>query len=115
MMSLWVGYLTGAGLALAYKYCRYIVVSRQSGINVRTATLEWLFEPSRDNGVSWVTTVAVVWVLGYMYIGDVLDMLNWLPTHPSIAFLLGSCTEMIAPTAAKWFINKLMKPFGADG
>lgn len=108
---IWTAYLAGALLALAYKFCRYLQESKLWGSNLKQATLEWFFEPSQDNAVSWVTTVGAVWVLGYLYVDQATAYFDWIPIHASVAFLLGTLAEMIAPAFAKWFAARVLKPF----
>lgn len=110
MNRYWVAYLAGAGLTLTWKYVRY-VLQRPIGKSVKQVTLEWMFEPSNANASSWVATVAVVWVVGGIYIDRVAFLfgqeLTGVPLHPSVAFFLGVIAEMLAPTAVKWTIKRL--------
>lgn len=110
-MGLWIAYLAAALGLLAYKYVRYLYHARRNGKTGREATLEWLFEPSVDNVVSWLTTIAVVWVVGAVYIDSVVDYLSWVPRHPALAFLLGILAEKFAPDLAKYFVSRTVASF----
>lgn len=105
----WTAYLGGALLTLGYKYARYLYIGYPRGIGWKKLTLEWFFDPSKQNAVSWVTTVGVVWIIGGLYI----DRMDWnvdgnylksLPVQSSIAFTLGSMMEYVAPNITKWFV-----------
>jgi hypothetical protein len=105
----WASYLGGALLALAYKYARYLYTGHQSRIGWKELTWEWFFDPCKENAVSWVTTVGVVWIIGSLYI----ERMDWevggnflksLPVQSPVAFTLGSMMEFVAPNISKWFV-----------
>ncbi len=98
-MKLWIAYIVAALLVLAWKYTRYLYQNRDR--RRWTVTIEWFFEGSADNAASWVATIGVVWVLGFLYVGRIVILIPGLPIHPSIAFLLGALAEFIAPAIAK--------------
>lgn len=100
----WFFYLSGALLTLAWKLIRYVHISKQHGDTVRKALMEWFFEDSTDNTVSWVTTIGAVWVFGSVYIDRVVvwwDWLNAIPVTSAIAFFFGGMMEMVAPAITK--------------
>jgi hypothetical protein len=105
----WASYLGGALLALAYKYARYLHIGSRRRVGWKKLTLEWFFDPCKQNAASWVTTVGVVWIIGSLYI----DRMDWdigrnflktLPIQSSVAFTLGSMMEFVAPNITKRFI-----------
>lgn len=116
--SEWLCYLLGAALTLLYKWARYVWVGKTQGKSMKVATAEWFFDPSVSNTASWITTIGVVWVLGSAYIDGVVwlfgDYFKSIPVEKSIAFLLGSLIEMLAPASVKWIVSKLPIP-GAEG
>ena len=100
----WFFYLLGALLTLAWKFVRYIHASKGHGDDFKKATMEWFFEDSIDNTVSWVTTIGAVWTFGAVYINRVVvfwDWLNVIPVENSIAFFFGGLMELLAPTITK--------------
>jgi hypothetical protein len=118
---IWFSYILGAILTLGFKYAKYLYDGNKTGTTSaghpwewKDATVEWFFEGSIANGVSWVTTIGVVWVFGSAYITRIEwlfgDYLQSIPLDYGIAFLLGSLMELIAPAAVKWIVSKF--PFG---
>lgn len=107
--SEWTWYLLGALLALAWKWARYCYHGRRMGKSIKACSLEWFFEASQENAVSWVTTIAVVWCLGAIYIDRIVSLaaLSDIPVEECFAFLLGSLLEVIAPNIVKWIASKL--------
>src|SRR5512139_1954906 len=109
----WIAYCLGAGLTLFYKWGRYVYIQHRTGLPIKQAAWDWFFEESAANYTSWITTVAVVWVGGAVYINKVgvgwfLDKaLDVIPMHIAIAFFLGNMMELVAPNVAKWFVGKL--------
>lgn len=106
----WFFYLLGAVLTLAWKWWVWCRTGRHLGKTIRQSTREWLDTSLAVDKASWITTVAVVWVFGSVYIGRVAFMWEWvqaIPVERSIAFMFGSLMEYIAPNAVKWVISKL--------
>ena len=89
-MSLWISYIAGAVIALAYKIGQHFYNKKGS--------IWGFFFNSTQNSITTVTTFGVAWFMGAMYLGLAGD---WgfpeLPQHPSLAFVLGSLAEVIAP------------------
>ncbi len=113
----WTFYLLGAFLALAWKWARYCYIGRvfcSPGKKIRQASLEWFFEVSQENLVSWATTVGIVWCLGAIYIDRIVNpaALTDIPVEECFAFLLGTLLEFIAPNIVKWIVSKIP---GASG
>ena len=116
----WAAYITAAVLTLVYKFCKYLYDNRRIWMNahgggensgdvlkpwpMRRAVFGWFFEGSADNAVSWITTIGVVWVGGYLYLSS--SLMDSVPVHPSIAFLFGSLAEMTAPEVSKYIASK---------
>lgn len=110
--SEWIWYLLGAFLTLIWKWGRYCLIGRRSLAKpLRMSTREWFLERSRENAVSWITTIGFVWALGVLYIDRVTwGMVAWMndiPVVDAYAFLLGSIAELAAPAAAKWAVSKI--------
>lgn len=116
--GVWAAYLTGAFLTLVWKWSRWCWQEmKKSGppvstaTRIRIATLQWIFEPSASNAVSWVTTFGIVWVFGVVYISGVswtwFAWVREIPVHVAIAFLLGSLMEMIAPAIVKTIASRV--------
>ena len=79
------------------------------------ASRSWFELETFESKTSWLITVAVVWVIGAVYI-DRLHFewisngaLSVLPEHVSVAFLLGLIAEMVAPAIGKQIIAKISK------
>jgi len=118
----WAAYLGAAWLTLGYKFAKYLYDNRKLWMAahggaedtgdvlkpwpMRRAVFQWFFEGSAGNAVSWITTVGVVWVGGYLYLSS--SLMDTLPVHPSIAFLLGSLAEMTAPEVSKYLVGKVV-------
>ena len=114
-MKIWYFYGAGAFLTLLWKLVRYAYHGRNMGRPYKDILCEWFFESSSENAVSWITTIAIVWAFGFLYVGRYeiveINFLAKIPLASPIAFLLGSLMELAAPAAAKWVLGKL--PGGA--
>jgi hypothetical protein len=113
--SAWAWWIVGALLTLAWKLARYIYAQKKLGYSLKVSLLEWFFEDSAENAVSWITTIGAVWVLGATYIDrlTIYEVSVPLPLHNSLAFFLGGLAEFIAPNITKWITRKLSDKFGA--
>jgi hypothetical protein len=108
---IWISYIVGALLTLVCKWSIYCYEGKKLKKKISTCTMEWLFEKSASNSVSWATTVGVVWVGGYLYV----ERINYfvpttIPVAIPIAFLLGSLMEVWTPNITKWILSRM--PFG---
>jgi hypothetical protein len=114
-MEFWAWYLFGAALCLAAKLARYWHHGRHMGDGLK-AIWDWFFERSKENAVSWLVTVAVVWAFGAFFFYRVEPPgWNWLETIPlkaPFAFIFGIVAEIGAPNAAKWLMRKAVCPPG---
>jgi hypothetical protein len=113
--SEWICYLIGAIVTLAWKLSRYVYFEKKSGKPAGQSVIEWFFEKSGDNLVSWGTTIGAVWVIGSVYINQI-GLFDWkipLPLDNGIAFFLGALMEMIAPSLAKWLTQKITEKLKA--
>lgn len=106
---IWLSYFLGFSLTLLFKWAKAVRAGKAQGKTMKQVTLDWFFEPSLENGSSWTATIGGVWVLGSVYINRLVDVvgLTDLPTHESIAFLLGSIFEVTVPNMVKWMVSKL--------
>ena len=106
-------YFFGAFLMLAIKYFTYIKYGRIKGESVKTSTIDWFFSPTKENAVSWITTIAIVWLGGVIYIEKLpvpyLTDIFALPLHNAMAFFLGILVEYVAPTIMKGFVGFVQK------
>ncbi len=109
MNSLWIAYIAAALMVLVYKYERYVYQNRHRPRGEVTA--EWFFENSADNASSWVATIGIVWMLGYLYVGQLVNLIPNIPVHPSIAFALGGLAEFIAPPVARLITATVLRFF----
>lgn len=95
---------------LAYKYVSYVRYGKAKGVSLKTATLDWFFEPSLLNAASWLSTLSASWLCSTVYIEKLefpfLSLLLSLPLHGSVALFLGICVEMLAPFITKWLVNR---------
>jgi hypothetical protein len=109
-LSIWISYITGALLTLAWKLGRYVYMQRKQGVAAHTTIMDWFFEDSTDNTVSWVATIGAVWIIGSAYVsqGELLGISLSLPLDCSVAFFLGGMMEMIAPNVAKYVVQKVL-------
>lgn len=112
----WISYLGAALLVLLWKWARYVYfMALTEKKPIHDSTLEWFFEASIVNGVSWVATIGIVWSVGVMYIGRVtwiwFSWIQEIPVHAAIAFLLGALMEMVAPAVVKLIASKI--PFAS--
>ena len=110
--SEWFFYLLGAFLTLAWKWAKYCYQNPTRSL--RQNSIVWFFEDSKENYVSWVTTIGIVWALGVSYITHVEWMMagffTAIPVQDGFAFFLGSLMELMAPATIKWIISKLPVP-----
>jgi hypothetical protein len=115
VMEFWAWYLFGAALCLAAKLARYWHHGRNMGDGLK-AIWDWFFERSKENAVSWLVTVAVVWGFGAAFFYRVeppgWEWLASVPLKAPFAFLLGVVAEVAAPNAAKWLIGKALNTGG---
>lgn len=109
LTSVWIAYYLGFSLTLGLKWLRAVKYGAEDGKTPGQVTLEWFFEPSTENGVSWIATIGGVWVLGSIYIDGIINIAGFsdLPVRASIAFFLGSLFEMLVPNLMKWFASKI--------
>jgi hypothetical protein len=106
----WAFYIIGILIALSLKCTHYVLEGKKQGREAKDSIHEWFFEKSRDNVVSWGTTIAVIWVFGDCYINQVAFLWPWLngiPVVKSLSFLFGTLIEYVAPNATKWVVNKI--------
>jgi len=110
----WIAYFAGAGLVLVSKLVRYLGQSKAHGSSVSGSLKEWFLEPSSNNFASWLATVGVVWVVGYLYINQLADftgitgkVVDKIPIAAPVAFLFGCVAEIIAPNVFKWIMAAL--------
>lgn len=107
----WLFYFLGAFLILGGKLVRYVVGAAVNGKTKRQALFEWFFEDSTSNYASWITTIGVVWLGGYLYINQVESFLGQalpkIPVAAPISFVLGCLMEMVAPNIIKLVTSKL--------
>lgn len=100
-MSMWLAYLFGACAALAYKLTK----ARFNGVYTR----EYFFADSQSS-LTTVTMFGVIWMMGAAYISFGGEFgLPELPRHQSIAFVLGSLGEVIAPIVIKKLLGMVEK------
>jgi hypothetical protein len=115
----WSYYLVGILLTLAYKLCRYVREGKARGISTSKSVLDWFFDASLDNVVSWGATIlnfTGAFVLGAIYIDKLqvpgLSWLSAIPLHWAFALFLGSLTEFAIPNIAKALANKIANLIG---
>jgi len=110
---LWLAYWIGAIAALAWKWVRWCLIGDcEYNKSWRQSTKEWFSLALREEQVSWVVTVGIVWVVGAVFVQRIeidLDLLKYVPVHYSTAFLLGSLMEFVVPAVFKWLLSKLPK------
>jgi len=110
-MNYYILWFTGTIVTLLYKYISYIRYGKKMSVSIRTATLDWFFEPSLSNAASWLTTLSASWLCSAVYVDKLafpmlIDVFGPLPLHGAIALFSGIVTEMIAPYITKWVIAK---------
>lgn len=107
-------YVGGFFAALIWKYLSwvYVGVIRQKKA-FGACSREWLEMKTIDSRVSWLATIALVWVIGTFYIKQI--GLSWLfggvlqgiPVCDPMAFLLGVLAEYTAPALLKFIASKI--------
>jgi hypothetical protein len=106
MTMLWIAFLAGASLALAFKLLQYY---RRGGVLVE------YFLGDHQSSLTTVTTFGVVWLLGAITIrvftGELAlwATLAGLPAAPCV-FVIGSIAEFAAP---RW-IQRVIQVVGGD-
>jgi hypothetical protein len=107
---LYLSYIAGALLTLAWKVGRWIYADVKAGKSWKQSLTTWLFEPSADNAVSWAATIGIVWIGGSVYIsqGSLFGIELPLPLDYGIAFFLGGVLEIAAPNLAKTATQKIL-------
>jgi len=103
-------YFLGLGLNLAWKIAKFLYrYPKTDDYSTRAALCEYFFS-DKVAGQTTVITFAVVWVLGAVYVGQVSGLLTevaGLPQHQSVAFLLGTLAEMLAPKVTARIVRRL--------
>ncbi len=113
----WISYMVGALLVLGAKWWYWCATGRKAGTPIWKSTKQWFDVTRSQDQISWLTTIGIVWVGGYVYLAG--SHLGWewvekLPVTMPFAFILGMAMECTAPAAFKWVLGKL--PWGqADG
>lgn len=105
---MWIAYIVGIIATLAWKLARYVYFGRKASRAYREIILEWLFGKQyerAENSISWLTTVGVMLMVGWLYIEGVeweaVPVIGYLPQHWTVAFTLATIIEHIAPAFAK--------------
>lgn len=113
MTHIWVAYFAGAGGILILKFLRVWCLSRHSSPveTLESVLFRWIMQNDAQQTGSWVTTIGVVWMLGYFYISDPATF--GLPSHASIAFTLGTIMELVAPAVAGKLVQLVADAFNA--
>jgi hypothetical protein len=115
MKSAWILYLTGAFLALVFKWVRWVHTGKSQGKTIGASTHEWLDIGLLSDKASWLMTIGVVWIVGSVCIGKVItetgivwiDRVIALPMFNAAAFTLGVAMEYAAPALAKYGLSKI--------
>lgn len=109
----WIVYWAGAFLTLVWKWFVWCWTGWEQGKTVRQSTKEWFDISLTPDKASWITTIAVVWVFGSVFINKTVFLWEWVRSVPviwSIDFLFGSLMEKVAPDVVKWVVNKFQVP-----
>lgn len=114
--AVWAAYIIAAIITLAFKLWVYVRDSEKYGKTKEQSFREWFFERTAENGASWIGTIGVVWVCGYLYINQLLSfsgimgkVFESVPVSIPMAALTGYVAEMLAPAILKWATNKVTK------
>jgi len=106
--GLYLAYGIAAAAMLALKLVNYLRNSEKYGKTAGQSLREWFFERSLENAASWLATGLVVWVLGYIYIEQAIELTGVLgktiaavPVSIPTAALAGCLNEIIAPAVFK--------------
>jgi hypothetical protein len=113
-MTSWGFYLFGAFLALVWKYASWVYIGVvRNKQRFGTSSRAWFEFVTIDARVSWLATIAGVWVIGTIYIKQIGiswlfgGVLAGLPVIDSFCFFLGIIAEYIAPALLKWLASKI--------
>lgn len=110
MVKLWSAYIVAAVFTLSLKLMKYLYEQNKQEITLQKAISEF-FLGGNQTAVSSVAILGVEWVFGAIYIDHLTfifgEALNSVPKHPSIAFLLGSIAEVIAPMGVKALTTRI--------
>lgn len=64
------------------------------------------------SGVSWVTTIGIVWMLGGVVVSHgihiVPDAMQAYVPHLALDFVIGSLAEAIAPPIGEWIVSRVV-------
>jgi hypothetical protein len=110
---MWGWYLLGAFMALFAKYSTFLFIGlSRKGQKFLPTSKAWFEIVTIDSQVSWLASVAVVWLIGAMYIRQI--GISWLfggallglPVFREMCFLLGVLAEYVAPGFLKWLLVK---------
>ncbi len=119
-MSNWFFYFLGFIGTLAWKWQRYCYEGKGAGVPFWQSSRKWFEITSFESKVSWFATIAVVWIIGSIYIGEInlkpllQDLgiqIPEIPVNRPTSLLIGVLAEFGAPAIAK----KLLAKFNFGG
>lgn len=107
---MWGAYILAVVLTVLVKMLQFM--HSENAVNVTfKASFANYFIGGKATSLSTITILGFEWLLGAVYIDHLPivfgDTLGNLPTHPALAFLLGSLGEAFAPMGIKWLSNKI--------
>lgn len=111
----WLSYGAGVVLTSLTKVWQY---KQTQSLTWKWALLWFFFEgragkASATSVTTW-TMIGAYLVLGAWYSGELAlhdEPQTWLPVHWTVAFLLGTVSELVAPPIVKWVVQRVSGAF----
>ncbi len=118
----WIAYMTGAVLAFGARFlshwARYAREQKMEMYScILKAALSFIGTTATDvkgtrSGVSWVTTIGIVWMLGGIVVSHGVHIMPaalqaYVP-HLAVDFVIGSLAEAIAPPIGEWIVSRIV-------
>lgn len=114
--SNWLAYIIVAVITLLGKLFMYVKNSEKFDKTYWQSFKDWWKVKTAQDLASWIGTVLVVWVVGYIVIDRPIDFSGFvgqaiasLPVSVPICAMYGFIAEMLAPAALKKIIGMFQK------
>ncbi len=105
----WAAYLLAVLLTILVKLLRWMHSEKPENVSFRASLLNY-FVGSDTAALSSITVFGFELLLGAVLIDHLSIGIEWiagLPSHPVLAFFLGSISEALAPPGVRWISNKV--------
>jgi len=107
---LWTVYLVAVLLTMLLKMLKFMHDEVPQHVTFKMSVSNYFFGGVATQ-LSTISIFGVEWLIGAVYIDHLPfvfgDYLSKMPTHPAIAFTLGSLGEVFAPIGINWLSKRI--------